>query len=103
MNWIFTKPASSRPVRAYVAFLRGFCESWPATAQASPASSGSPRRSGRPQVNAAARRKTAAKTAKTSGLSPIVRSGGTDSGARIEAIRPKPAAQPAPVARNSVG
>jgi hypothetical protein len=66
-------------------------------------SSARPRHSGRPSAATAATAKATANTMNRP-VSPVVdRSRGTSSGATTEAIRPKAAALPAPVARRSVG
>src|SRR3954468_2621726 len=66
-------------------------------------SSAWPRRSGSAHEASAARTKNAANVPNTSPEPPASSSGGTQRGARIDAIRPNPAAAPAPVARSAVG
>lgn len=66
-------------------------------------SSAFPPRSTSPQVAAAATTKNTANTVKVIPAPPAASSSGTSSGAMIEAMRPTPAAQPAPVARSEVG
>src|SRR3954453_1943220 len=69
----------------------------------SASSSAWPRRSGSAHEASAARTKNAANVPNTSPEPPASSSGGTQSGARIDAIRPNPAAAPAPVPPRRVG
>lgn len=66
-------------------------------------SSRDPARSGSASAPAAATTNTAANTPNSSPVPPRSRNGGTASGATMDAIRPTPAAQPAPVVRTAVG
>src|SRR5690606_29221933 len=61
-----------------------------------------PRRSGRAREASAASTNAAPNTVNTSAVPPASRRNGTLSGARIEAMRPKAAADPAPVPRMTV-
>ena len=62
-----------------------------------------PRSSGRVKAAIAAMAKAQANTVKSAMGPPYARRGGTISGAMMDAIRPKPAADPVPLPRKLVG